>query len=366
MGFIGDRVKTFLNISENSISFDDLDKNIIDLPTNFDWQISFKIFLEKWISGLDRFDIQTSGSTGEPKLISVSREDLKRSAKYTLDFLKLKQGMNALNCLPIEFVAGKMMLLRSIVGKLNCYVVKPSADPLFDVEYDVDFVAITPYQLHDILKNPESKEKLNRIKVVIIGGAAINENDRKLISAMDPESYLSYGMTETLTHIAMCPLKGSLSLSAFKLIHEDFSIEVNKMGQLKIRSPYKHAELIETNDIAELTSSNSFLLKGRSDNVINSGGIKIHPEEIESLLSEYISTPFFVTGISSDSFGERVTLVVEVGDSAAEKIQNLEELIKEINIDNKHKPRAIVMLSRFVYTDSGKINRNETVKLINR
>ena len=356
-------MKTYLDISDHRIIWNDLDKKIGELPSEFEWQNSLTGFLQKWVRGDHDFEIRTSGSTGSPKSIPVLREDLIRSARYTLDFLKLKQGMSALHCLPMEFVAGKMMLLRCLTGKLNCIAVKPASNPLVDIDFEIDFIALTPHQLHSILINPSTKEKLNRIKTIIVGGAALNNHDRQLMRFMEPDSYLTYGMTETLSHIAICSLKDSSVKNEFKLIHEDFSIKVKERGTLCILTPYSHAIELETNDVVEMTGPRSFLLKGRSDNVINSGGIKIHPEEIEEVLSAHISKPFFIAGISSEELGETVALFVEQPDLREEGESELMKIVHEIKIDRRLKPKSLVLIPRFIYTASGKINRKETMKL---
>ena len=357
-------MKAFLHISDKSYSFDDISKKLIDLPSASEWQISVTSFLERWFSDTTSFEIPTSGSTGRPKLITVSKDDVKRSAEYTINFLGLKQGMSILHCLPLDFVAGKLMLVRSLIGDLNCYMIKPTVNPLLEFNHEVDFIAITPHQLHSILSNPISKERLNKIKVVIIGGSAINENDRKVINTMAPESFLTYGMTETLTHIAMSRLSGKVKSDDFKLIHSDFSIRVNDTGQLMIECPYKHTTMIESNDVVEITGHDSFILKGRVDNVINSGGIKIHPEEVESILSASMTRPFFIAGTANESLGEEATLFVESIDSDKVKKADLEELLGQVKMNHLERPRKVIILPQFVYTDNGKINRIETLKLI--
>lgn len=328
--------------------------NSIHSEADEDWMIVIGVFISQWLEGANTFSIPTSGSTGKRKLIEVSRDDLILSAKYTSSYLGLKKGMNALVCLPTEFIAGKMMLVRAMETGMNMVLVKPSGNPLEFIDAQIDFAAFTEHQLIQILGDESSKRKFSNIQKVIVGGGSVRRENE--LSGFGIDIYQTYGMTETLSHIAMRRLgTGEESL---ELISNDFKISVDDRSCLNIRSPYKHARQIQTNDVVDIPSENRFVWKSRFDNVVNSGGIKIFPEEIERKLAEVMDQPFFAAGISDKLLGEKLILIIEGTESSRN------EILGKMNkmIAGKERPREIFFINRFIYTQTGKVRRKATVE----
>ncbi|MFM7856476.1 MAG: AMP-binding protein [Flammeovirgaceae bacterium] len=246
-------------------------------------------FWKEWITNTQEFLLQTSGSTGPPKKITAQRCQLETSAKMTLAALNLKKNATALICLDSRYIGGKMMLVRSWVGGLNVIAKDPSANPFQDLddEAEIDFVALVPYQLKTVLNSPE-KKWLNKIKHVIVGGAPLDGTTKKLLQPFTTQFYETFGMTETLSHIALKKINGPARSDYFKIL-PGVHIRQDERACLCITAPHLQHEII-TNDVVEMKNLEEFIWLGRVDNVINSGGIKIFPEateqKIEHLFSE--------------------------------------------------------------------------------
>ena len=273
-----------ITIENETISFETLGNFLKNQNANSieEWKKDIVDFLLDWINpDIKYFSIPTSGSTGQSKTIKVKREDLVHSAELTLDFFNIEKGSTAWLCLPAKYIGGKMMIVRSFVGHLNLIIQKPSANPLDVKNYNADFLAITPYQLQVILNDNKSKVRLSETKNVIVGGAAIDHESGKIISEWRTRIYSTYGMTESLSHIAMAK-PNKEGVLKFKLISDKFIISTDERGCLTIKTPYSHAPILVTNDLVKISSSNEFEWLGRWDNVINSGGIKINPEMLEA------------------------------------------------------------------------------------
>ncbi len=316
---------------------------------------SVEDFLSKWNDLTDSIYTDTSGSTGKPKTIELSKEKMKLSARMTGDFLGLKKGDKALLCLSPKTIGGKMMLVRAIELGLDLYVCEPNSNPLELVDVSLDFIAMVPLQLESSMVH--HLDKLNSIKSVIIGGGEISKVQADKLRKNELTVYQTFGMTETISHIAMRKV-GLETDQAYTALGENFFEEVD--GRLVIHSPLLDESLI-TNDSVELLDEKHFIWKGRKDFVINSGGIKIHPEEMEKKLESHIDHPFFIGSLQDDRLGERVILCIEGwADEPIEKSEFLKCL------STYEVPKEIYYISQFVRTDSGKINRPETIALINK
>ena len=349
-----------LFIHDQFFDYQMLSHSLNDLPGNEPWMVEISEFLSHWFNEDPQIEIPTSGSTGPAKLIRVLKSDMMRSARYSLDHFDLKAGMTALLCLPAKLIAGKMMLVRCLVGGLNCIAVRPSARPLADVNKAIDFMAITPYQAHHLIE--ENEKSLEAVSVVIIGGAAINEEDRLKLAGFGNQIFATYGMTETITHIATMKLSQGSKETSFKRIHSDFNLKTDANSQLVINSPYQHMPLVQTNDVVQLLNNNEFNILGRADNVINSGGIKIHPEEIEKRIAHLMKSPYMIAGLPHDSLGQEVVLIIE-----GRGMEGNENVLMEISetLEKSYAcPRRIIHLKELVYTDSHKINRKASLSLI--
>lgn len=300
-------------------------------------------FLLDWFDGKEYIEMQTSGTTGIPKIIRVSKQAMVNSSLATGDFFELEPGNRALHCLPVKYVAGKMMLVRAMILGLDLEFVAPSSNPLENVEGDFDFVAMVPLQAQHSIK------ELKRVKKLIIGGAKINDSLVKQLLKLKTISYETFGMTETITHIAAKRI-GEKSFTVLPNV----TISYDEDNCLVIHAPQISDEIIHTNDIVELVNENQFVFMGRKDNVINSGGIKLIPELIEEKLSGKIEQNYFITSKEDKELGQKVVLVIE-----GEK-HPIDESVFE-DLDKYEKPKEILFIKKFKETASGKLIRKETL-----
>ncbi len=306
-------------------------------------------FISDWYCPKDEMVLQTSGSTGKPKSISVKKEWMKNSAHLTGKSFGLTEGDSALLCMPMKYIAGKMMVIRALELGLDLKVVEPSSHPLKGLEATIDFVAMVPLQLEN------SINQLDKIKTLIVGGGQVNPQLVEKLKTLSTRVYETYGMTETLTHVAIRSLNGPNKSDAFQTL-DGVHFEKDGRDCLVIHAPKLNPNPVTTNDIIELESENSFRWLGRHDYVINSGGIKIIPEVVESKLSSVIpNRRFFIDGIPDESLGKKVVLVVE-GDKFDISLDVL---------DKFEKPRKIVFIKKFEVTNSDKIHRKNTTRKIN-
>jgi O-succinylbenzoic acid--CoA ligase len=286
-----------------------------------------------------------------------------RSAELTAQALNLKKGDTALLCIPVDFVAGKMMLVRAMVLDLKLVFVKPASNPLKQLENEIqiDFAAMTPMQVLESLKDRESSEKLRNIKKLIIGGAPVSLQLEQELQQLPCEIFETYGMTETLTHIALRKINGE-NRSEFFQVLTGIKIQTDERGCLVIHAPHLDQPLVITNDLADVGDDGSFRWLGRADNVINSGGIKIFPEQVERKLQHIITEQrFIITSLPDEKLGQKVVLVIE--DSTSRNFEYSSRLINQI-LDHYEKPREIFFLKKFPLTPAGKIKRNEIQAMI--
>ena len=305
-------------------------------------------FISEWYSTNIEMDLKTSGSTGKPKSISVKKDWMQNSAELTRKTFGLKKGDSALLCMPMKYVAGKMMVVRALELGLDLKVVEPSSNPLKNMDEIIDFAAMVPFQLENSLND------LDQVKTLIVGGGQVSQQLIEKLQKISTQIFETYGMTETLTHVAIKPLNGPNISDLFRAL-DGIHFEKDDRGCLAIHASALNPVPIVTNDLVELIDENSFRWLGRFDNVINSGGIKIIPEVVEAkLLSIIPNNRFFINGESDESLGEKVVLVVE-GNVIEISFDSLEKF---------EKPKEIYFISEFLETESGKIRRGETLKII--
>ncbi len=314
-------------------------------------------FLLEWLNDKPTIALYTSGSTGTPKSIVLQKRHMFNSACATGDFFKIKAGDSALLCLPIEYIAGKMMLVRALVlGWCLDYVV-PSSNPLENTKKTYDFCAMVPLQLQSSLPQVE------QIKTLIIGGAALTTPLKNSVQQKRTKVYETYGMTETITHIAVKKVNhrnDSATNDSFRAI-SGVIFSSDERDCLVICAPKVSEHPIITNDIVKLFSETEFNLLGRFDNVINSGGVKLHPEQIEAKLAPFIPYPFFVTGLKDEVLGQKLILVVE---STADSDVFLNQVNDIASLERFEIPKEVYVLPKFSTTRTGKIDRINTLKLV--
>jgi len=311
-------------------------------------------FLLDWLDHKDHVIVKTSGSTGKPKQIKIKKQAMVNSAIATGDFFNLRPGDKVLHCLPANFIAGKMMIVRAIVLGLELDMVEPAALPLIDYEKPYTFSAFTPMQLKNFAKY------LKKIKTVIVGGGRVSEAIVELIKDKKPNIYETYGMTETMSHIAIKKLNnftGAKNESFFTTL-PGIKITQDDRGCLVIDAPNLSDNIIVTNDIVDIKTDTNFEWLGRFDNVVNSGGIKLFPEQIETKLQDKITGEFFIASKKDDTLGEKLILILE-SDS-----NTLENSVFE-GLDKYEKPKEVYAISKFKLTTSGKIHRKKTLEALN-
>ncbi|MGO3707878.1 MAG: AMP-binding protein [Mesonia hippocampi] len=323
------------------------------------FQEEIALFLQDWLDDKDYVFVKTSGSTGTPKTIKVKKQFMVNSAVATGKFFKLPEKTTALLCLPATYIAGKLMLVRAMVLGWHLDSVQPKSNPLDAVFKRYDFSAMTPFQLDNSLG------RLHLVKKLIVGGGAISVHLKRLIQGIDTKVYETYGMTETVTHIAARKVnsKKNKPLGAekpFKLLPK-VTIKIDERNCLVINAPAVSEKEIVTNDIVELVTYKKFLWKGRFDNVINSGGIKIHPEEVERKLQALILQRFFIAALPDDALGDKLVLFVEAHFSE-EALQDLKSSIHKLDgLSKFEKPKKIYFVEKFEETHTGKVNRLKTL-----
>lgn len=315
-------------------------------------------FLLDWLKPTSYIEVYTSGSTGKPKKIRLKKQHMINSALATARFFKLPSATTALLCLPAEYIAGKMMLVRAMFLGWQLDTIPPSSIPLDQVFKVYDFSAMTPFQLDN------SIARLHLVKKLIIGGGSVSPRIGKMLVDIDSKIYETYGMTETCSHIAakkLNPKKKKKPSRAFKLL-PNVSIAQDERDCLIIKAPNILDEEIVTNDVVEIVTYKKFIWKGRYDNVINSGGIKLYPEEIEKKLNKELDHRFFITSMADDSLGQKVVLFVE-DDFSEETLANLRETIDKMkSLEKYEKPKKIYLIEKFEETPNGKIHRENTIK----
>ncbi len=315
-------------------------------------------FLIDWLNDMEYVTVKTSGSTGMPKRIRLKKEHMVNSALATGDFFGIEVGDKAIHCLPADYIAGKMMLVRALILGLKIDLIPPSSNPLKGIEKKYDFCAMIPLQLRNSL------ERLDSVKKLIVGGGAVSSDVLKALQTKKTKTFATYGMTETITHVAVKKLNRFISEETLETSHyntlPNVTISKDERGCLVIEAPYLSEAPVYTNDLVELVSDTSFQLLGRFDNIINSGSVKLVPEVIEEKYHHVIDKRFFVAGEPDPTLGQRLVLIVE-GSEDSTLLSNLKRLK---TLDKFELPRHIYFVSAFAETETGKIQRTETLKQI--
>ena len=338
-------------------------------------------FLSEWNNDSDRVLVHTSGSTGKPKPMMVEKKRMLNSARITCDFLGLKPGDSALLCMSLDYIAGKMVVVRSIERHLHLISVSPSGHPLKDINLkdangkdvngEITFAAMVPMQVYNTLQVPEERERLTHIRHLIIGGGAIDASLEKELQALPGNIAIwsTYGMTETLSHIALRRINGD-EASEWYQPFDSVRISQTEEGCLVIDAPQVCAETLVTNDIVEIepyiynkVEKLRFRIKGRKDNVICSGGIKIQIEEVETLLKPHLEKPFMLAKKKDGKFGEIAVLLTE-----DENIKKVEATVRRLLSDESEKssdhkkykywiPKEFRYVEHLPLTETGKPKR---------
>jgi len=331
--------------------------------------MTLEAFLDEWNNPSPTVLVHTSGSTGKPKPMLVEKRRMEASARITCRFLGLHEGDTALLCMPLDYIAGKMMVVRALTCGLRLVSTEPKGTPEWDGF--IDFAAMVPLQVYNLLNDPAGRQRLRQIRHLIIGGGAIDDALARQLADFPHHVWSTYGMTETLSHIALRRLNGP-DASDWYTPFDGVTLSLTADGCLVINAPAVHDGPLVTNDIAECNATLSkgerstpnascatqrFRILGRKDNVICSGGIKIQIEEVERLLRPHLHVPYMITKAPDEKLGEQVVLLTEsktVGDVLA---------LCRLHLPKYWVPRRILSVDRLPLTETGKPARHEAERM---
>lgn len=349
-----DRKYQTITIEGKTLTAKDFE-SVPDFP-NDTFRHDLYTFLKDWFSNSPTLSVQTSGSTGPPKPIQVEKERMMQSARLTCQYLGLKEGDSALLCMNLKYIGAKMVVVRSLIAGLNLRIVTPDGNPLKNTDQSFTFAAMVPLQVFNCLQNRETKERLKSIEHLIIGGGAIDPQIAKEISTFPNHVYSTYGMTETLSHIALRKLNGNDASDRYYPF-DSVSLSLSEENALIIDAPLVNSQHLQTNDIAEIFEDGSFRIIGRKDNIINSGGIKIQIEEVEAKLKSVFDFNFAISSISDPKFGEVVVLVTE--EKHQINLTQLSEILPSYFI-----PKQVIQIDEIPLTENGKVSRAKLKALL--
>ncbi|PRY15514.1 O-succinylbenzoic acid--CoA ligase [Pontibacter ummariensis] len=325
-------------------------------------------FCRNWLNGVQEFPIQTSGSTGAPKRIVLTRQQLEASARRTIRLLNLQQGDTTLVCLNTEYIAGMMMLVRGFEADLQMLIVKPISNPLtlVDREKEIAFASFVPMQLQTILQEmPDALPRLNKMKGILVGGAPLTPSQQRDMQLIAAPIYHTYGMTETASHIALRKLNGADAADYYEVL-DNIEVGLDKRGCLTIKGDVTNNERLVTNDIVELLTATRFRWIGRADNTINTGGVKVQVEKVEQGIAEtfvdFADSPrFFIAPQPDELLGEKIVLIIEGQpfNTATE-----DELLYRLrsHLDKFEVPKDVYYSTAFSETSTGKVSRKRTLQ----
>lgn len=344
-------------------------------------------FSRAWLRGDDAFEVQTSGSTGAPKPIHLTRSQMEASARATGAALNLTPGMTALVCLPVRYIAGRMLLVRGFVLGLKLVIVEPASDPLADLPDDIriDVASFVPLQMQTLLDRalvadsdscfPDDtaqafryRRRLDAMHAILVGGGPVSPALEAQIRRLKAPVYHTYGMTETATHVALRRLNDANATHSFAPL-PGVETGVDERGCLYLRGPMTADAVIQTNDLVELQPDGSFVWIGRWDNVINSGGVKVHVESVEAAIEALVADQpelglarrrFFVAGLPDERLGQAVALIVEGAALDEDRQMQLRWALNQA-LPRHHAPRQIIFTPHFAGTPTGKIDRKGTL-----
>lgn len=308
-------------------------------------------FLLDWLDYKDYILVSTSGTTGLPKTVKLDKKWMVNSAIMTGNFFKLEPGDKALHCLPSRYISGKMMLVRAMILGLELDMVAPTLHPVYDDEKHYDFCAMIPLQLKNSLK------RLNNIKTLIVGGATVSKPLIKDLENIKTQVFETFGMTETISHIAVKKLNHNKSnTKAFEIL-PNIKISKDDRDCLVVDAPKLSNETVVTNDLINLINEKQFEIIGRYDNMINSGGVKVFPELIELKLQDLIERRFLIASENDSDLGQKVIMVIE-GDTS--------DFDKEVfsQLEKYEIPKAIYTIPKFIETETGKLQRKKILDTV--
>jgi len=330
-----------------------MDRRIL-FNSGSEWEQDLIYFLKEWMNDKEYVTGKTSGSTGTPKTVRLLKKAMMASALRTNQFFQLQKEDEALLCLSANYIAGKMMIVRAIVGGFNLIAVPPSSAP--DWKGSVAFAAMIPLQVQTLLVTEGGKKRLCSINKLLIGGSPVSNSLEEELYELPVNVYLSYGMTETVSHVALCRIeKNGMKEKIYHALPDVF-FSIDDRNCLVINAPYLQQEPFVTNDVVKLLSKTSFSWLGRWDNVINSGGIKFFPEEIERKIAGLVESRFYITSLPHELLGQQIVLKIEDLPWSEEKKESFLQQIAS-RLTKYEIPKQILFADKFEETVTGKIKR---------
>ncbi|MDG1435001.1 MAG: AMP-binding protein [Saprospiraceae bacterium] len=335
------------------------------------WKNDVYQFIREWLDGKSAIQVSTSGTTGTPKTIFLQKNKMIASALKTGEYFNIQKNERALLCLSPNYIAGKMMIVRAFVLGLDLVLVEPSGNPLKNTVFEeVNFAAMVPLQALNSFQNEKEHQQFQKINKIIIGGGSVGKTLLNFIQKENNNFYATYGMTETITHIAVKTLRNGMLQQSSKKEQSNFfetltnvQIKTDDRGCLIINAPDVAEETVVTNDLVEIITPSKFKWLGRFDNIINTGGIKIIPENVEALLEKYLDRRFFISSQSDELLGERIILIIEGKAFSQKESEGLSNFMRN-NLTKFSIPKAVFFIQKFLETDSGKIKRIATKELL--
>ncbi len=265
--------------------------------------MTYEQFGEIWDDGSECIECSTSGSTGKPKKILLPKREMRRSAQRTIDYFGITCDSLLYSCISPDYIGGKMQLVRARTAGCRLSYEKPSNTPFRQYSGErIDLVSVVPSQMLHIAR----MEKLPDVGAYLVGGAPVHDGLRRIIDERGIPAYETYGMTETASHVAIrriCDPEES-----FRVL-PGVSIFTTEEGCLGI--DIEGWQRIVTNDIAKMDTPETFTIRGRADNVIITGGLKVHPEELEAKIRSLTGMECLINAEPDEKWGERVVLTIE-------------------------------------------------------
>lgn len=325
------------------------------------WEHKVWSFLDLWLNpAINHITVYSSGSTGKPRPYQHSKQVLIASAQATCRFLGIQHGQNALLALPADKIGGMMMVVRSWLYKMPLFCIAPTINPIKELPSGVHFhlAAFTPMQVAPVVNSYELFKELEAIDIVILGGSEVPRGITQWLKGLTNRLYATFGMTETVSHIALKKLNAPEADEHFRLV-PGVEIATDERGCLQITAPALQLNQLQTNDVVVITGPAQFDWLGRFDNVINTGGLKVYPETLEQEWKEVMMVPFFIAGIPDPVSGQKVVLVIERDSITEKEVEATRQYFK--NMAQNTRPRQLLLVPRFLRTETGKIKRAESL-----
>lgn len=316
-------------------------------------------FIEQWFDDKETMILKTSGSTGIPKNIAVTKHQMLASAASTLEYFQLRKGMKALLCLSPEFIAGKMMIVRAMLGGLDLLTTDLSANPLRNLHQAVDFAAMVPLQCSKVME--ETPEKFSWIKTLIVGGSGMGDWLSSQFQSINTAVFQTYGMTETLSHIAVRRVNGALASNSYTLL-SGVKVHLDQRGCLVIDAPHLAHEALITNDIAAINQDGTFTIEGRADDIVIVAGHKLNPLQLEAKIEGILQKNCLVIAVPSENAGAQLFLVLKDQMSVSQIYQLWQKL--ETSLSASEMPRQLAIVDEFPLLAGGKTDRRQLTQLV--